>query len=87
MHAHTSIAQVLIGHFLFAVEMSWTEWSKCSRSCGKGTRKRVMMCDLESSYTDENGMPTDECLKALQNEEVKECFLTICPGMNMLECL
>ena len=66
--------------------MSWTEWSKCSRSCGKGTRKRVMMCDLESSYTDENGMPTDECLKALQNEEVKECFLTICPGMNMIEC-
>ena len=45
-----------------------------------------MMCDLESSYTDENGMPTDECLKALQNEEVKECFLTICPGMNMIEC-
>ena len=45
-----------------------------------------MMCDLESSYTDQNGMPTDECLKALQNEEVKECFLTICPGMNMIEC-
>ncbi|CAH3129393.1 unnamed protein product [Porites lobata] len=77
----------IVDHPQNEVEMSWTEWSKCSRSCGKGTRKRVMMCDLESSYTDENGMPTDECLKALQNEEVKECFLTICPAQCDRPCL
>lgn len=42
-----------------------------------------MMCDLESSYTDEDGMPSAECLKALQNEEVKECYLQDCPGMRL----
>lgn len=38
-----------------------------------------MMCDLES-YSDENGMPSEECLKALQNEDIKECYLQDCPG-------
>ena len=39
-----------------------------------------MMCDLENSYTDENGQPNEECLKALQNDDVKECYLQDCPG-------
>ena len=40
-----------------------------------------MMCDLENSYADENGMLIEECQKALQNVDTKECFLQICPGM------
>ena len=39
-----------------------------------------MMCDLENSYSDENGLPSDECLKALQNVDVKDCYLQDCPG-------
>ena len=42
-----------------------------------------MMCDLENSYSDENGLPSEECLKALQNVDVKECYLQDCPGMKM----
>lgn len=66
--------------FLSIVEISWSEWSQCSQTCGKGHRKRVMMCDLENSYSDENGLPSEECLKALQNVDVKECYLQDCPG-------
>lgn len=62
------------------MEVSWSEWSPCSQTCGKGQRKRVMMCDLENSYSDENGLPSDECLRALQNVDVKECYLQDCPG-------
>lgn len=39
-----------------------------------------MMCDLENSYSDENGLPSEECLRALQNVDVKECYLQDCPG-------
>ena len=42
-----------------------------------------MMCDPETSYSDENGMLSEECRKALQKEEVKECYLQDCPGMHM----
>ena len=62
------------------MEVSWSEWSPCSQTCGKGQRKRVMMCDLENSYSDENGLPSEECLRALQNVDVKECYLQDCPG-------
>ncbi len=52
-----------------------------------------MMCDLENSYSDENGMLNEECQKALQNVDVKECSLQDCPGMEietytlLLQCL
>jgi len=69
--------------FVHIVEISWSEWSQCSQTCGKGQRKRVMMCDVENSYADENGLPSDECLKALQNVDVKECYLQDCPGTNI----
>lgn len=68
----------------FVVEISWSEWSPCSHTCGKGKRKRVMICDLDS-YSDENGTPREECLKALQNEDVKDCYLQDCPGTKLLQ--
>ncbi|KAJ7384157.1 Spondin-1 [Desmophyllum pertusum] len=69
------------------VEISWSEWSQCSQTCGKGQRKRVMMCDPESSYSDENGLPSEECLKALQNVDVKDCYLQDCPAQCDRPCL
>ncbi|XP_078378251.1 uncharacterized protein LOC144661381 isoform X3 [Oculina patagonica] len=70
-----------------SVEISWSEWSQCSKTCGKGQRKRVMMCDLENSYSDENGMLNEECQKALQNVDVKECSLQDCPAQCDRPCL
>ena len=34
-----------------------------------------MMCDMAT-----NREPGEECLKALQTEEVKQCHLMDCPG-------
>lgn len=45
-----------------------------------------MICDLDS-YSDENGTPREECLKALQNEDVKDCYLQDCPGTKLLQFL
>lgn len=77
---------IYVDHPENEVEISWSEWSACSQTCGKGQRKRVMMCDLES-YSDENGMPSEECLKALQNEDIKECYLQDCPAKCDRPCL
>lgn len=77
----------IVDHPESEVEISWTEWSPCSHTCGPGKRKRVMMCDLETSYSDENGMPSEECRKALQKEEVKECYLQDCPAQCDRPCL
>ena len=38
----------------------------------------MKLCDLKTSYSDE---PREECLKALQSEQVKGCFLQDCPVM------
>ena len=46
-----------------------------------------MMCDPENSYSDENGMPSEVCQKALQNSDVKECYLQDCPGTPLSQCL
>ena len=60
--------------FFPPVEISWSEWSQCSKTCGKGRRQRLMTCNFE------NGRPTEECLQALQMFEVKDCYLQDCPG-------
>ena len=72
-----------MSHFSMPVEISWSEWSPCSETCGKGQRKRVMMCDLENSHSDVNGLPSEKCTRALQTEEVKVCYLQECPGKNI----
>lgn len=63
------------------VEISWSEWSQCSKTCGKGRRQRLMTCNFE------NGRPTEECLQALQMFEVKDCYLQDCPAKCDLPCL
>ena len=49
----------------------WSEWSKCSSSCGKGLKIRARAC---------NGSQ-----RSCQGEsaETKECFVTVCPGYSL----
>ncbi|XP_022794273.1 uncharacterized protein LOC111332994 isoform X2 [Stylophora pistillata] len=72
-----------------SVEISWSEWSPCSKTCGKGKRMRVMMCDMENRFFDDKGQPTlkDECFKAIQTFEEKECYLQDCPAQCDRSCL
>lgn len=75
---------ILVDHPESTVEISWSEWSLCSHTCGLGKRKRVKLCDLKTSYSDE---PREECLKALQSEQVKGCYLQDCPAQCDRPCL
>ena len=63
--------------FVLDMEASWSEWSPCSHTCGAGKRKRVMMCNLET-----DSRPAVECLKALQTQEIKNCYIQDCQGKN-----
>ncbi|XP_031558003.1 neurogenic locus notch homolog protein 3-like [Actinia tenebrosa] len=64
------------------VETEWSSWSPCSRTCGNGVRRRVMMCvNLDDSP------PRKECLQALQTDEEKPCSLQDCPGHCSQPCL
>lgn len=74
----------VVDHPESEVEISWSEWSQCSRTCGLGKRKRVKLCDLKTIDYDE---PREECLRALQTEEVKDCNLQNCPAQCDRPCL
>ena len=50
----------------------WTEWSKCSASCGGGTQKRIRECLLSRNALNDN-----PCKQSL--EEQRNCNENVCP--------
>jgi len=55
-------------------EPVWSEWSKCSSSCGNGQQSRTRTC--------QNG--TSECLASTSTVETRLCHLKICKRTNLL---
>ncbi|XP_032222941.1 uncharacterized protein LOC5521805 isoform X2 [Nematostella vectensis] len=64
------------------IDMEWSSWSPCSQSCGRGLRRRVMMC-----VNLDDRPPSSQCLQALQTSEEKPCNLQECPAQCGLPCL
>ncbi len=50
----------------------WSDWTSCSKSCGRGSQRRVRDCKLER-----NGVNPNPCLADL--EEVGPCNENDCP--------
>ncbi|CAG5111539.1 Oidioi.mRNA.OKI2018_I69.chr2.g5840.t1.cds [Oikopleura dioica] len=50
---------------------NWSQWSECSKTCGRGTKSRSRLC------LDHLGKKTDTCDG--QTEQIKKCVLVPCP--------
>lgn len=54
------------------VPAEWTEWSQCSRSCGRGVQTRTLYCGHNVIST---------CVQAgLESEQARWCHLQPCRG-------
>ena len=55
----------------------WTEWSKCSKSCGEGEKQRTRQCN--------NPVPNEFGKQCEGNAtDVVTCFIEKCPGITYL---
>uniref|UniRef100_H0V4Q3 ADAM metallopeptidase with thrombospondin type 1 motif 20 n=1 Tax=Cavia porcellus TaxID=10141 RepID=H0V4Q3_CAVPO len=52
------------------------KWSKCSVTCGAGIMERRVEC------VDENGWPSDLCLKRLKPDAQKKCYVNDCKSFS-----
>ena len=63
--------------FISLVWAEWGEWSKCSKSCGGGSRKRVRDCENHNS----GQKSCEERHTDTSDEENEECNTDVCePG-------
>ena len=57
----------------FTVELSWSDWSECSTTCGKGTKTRTASCPDNSG---------NKCLELVKDATQKSpCNKGRCPGL------
>lgn len=53
----------------------WTEWSECSKSCGRGYQSRDRECN-----SPEPSRGGKDCTDLGESSEVQDCMIVECPG-------
>ncbi|XP_055302393.1 protein madd-4 isoform X2 [Sitodiplosis mosellana] len=54
------------------------EWSSCSKTCGRGTRQRTVVC-IEESNSLKNKLPDDACRDTAKPPTFEPCNVQDCP--------